>query len=160
MADVQNGLIGLFGRIEAKTTPVPFLYTTYYEKEMGRGLVRTFLLFQPLVGREELPSMKLRTNDMESLFSENGQRLINIDPGYISLEQVVLATTKGYSHRLYLGQGIYGDLTLVFGEGTFKTLPWTYPDYGSSESIAMFNAWRDQYKRALRSSFNKEVSPG
>jgi len=160
MADVESGLIDLLGSVETKTMPVPFTYTTYYEKEMGPDLIRSFLFFGSLVGREKLPSVKLRTNDLESVLSENGQRTINIDPGYISLEQVVLATTKGYSHRLYLGQGIFGDLTLMFAGGAFQTLPWTYPDYGSSDSIAMFNAWREQYKLALRSSLTKRVSIG
>jgi len=157
---VEAKLIALLGNVETKTVSAPFIYTTYYEKEMGKGLLRSFLLFQRLVGREMLPSVKLRTNDIETVFSDRNQRSVNIDPGYVSLEQVVLATTKGYSHRLYLGQGIFGDLTLTFGKGTFTALPWTYPDYGSSESIALFNAWREQYKLVLRSASNTEASSG
>jgi len=147
---VKERLTDFLGDIEEMTVPGPFLHTSYYDKEMGEGLLRCFVLFKPLLGREGLGSIKLRTNEIESHFSVEGRRTVNIDPGYISLEQVVLATTKGFAHRLYLGDGIFGDLTLIFSDGTFRPLPWTYPDYGSSELIALFNAWRDKYRTLLR----------
>ena len=75
---------------------------------------------------------------------------MNIDPGYVALEHMVLATTKGYSHRVYLGQGIFADLTLIYDNGTYRSLPWTYRDYGSNELISLFNLWRERYKRLLR----------
>lgn len=150
MPEVEDKLITLLGEILSRTDPVPFLHTTYYEREMGTGLLRYFLLFKPLRDREELPSVKLITNDIEANMSEGGRRTINIDPGYIALEQVVLATTKGFAHRIYLGQGIFGDLTLMHAAGTYKPLPWTYPDYGSAEMISMLKCWREEYKKDLR----------
>jgi hypothetical protein len=148
--EIENNLIANLGNILSRTNPMPFLQTTYYEKEMGKGLMRYFLLFKPLRTREELPSVKLMTNDIEVNTSEEGRRTINIDPGYISLEQVILATTKGYAHRIYLGKGVFGDLTLVYTNGTFESLAWTYPDYGSVEMISMLNCWREEYKADLR----------
>ncbi|HBA53516.1 DUF4416 family protein [Syntrophorhabdus aromaticivorans] len=147
---VREELPDLLGDIEEMTAPVPFLHTHYYDREMGEGLLRCFLLFKPLAGRERLGLIKLRTNEIESRLSVDGRRAVNIDPGYISLEQVVLATTKGFTHRLYLGDGIFGDLTLIFSDGTFRPLPWTYPDYGGNELISLFNAWRNSYRALLR----------
>ena len=146
-----KGKIGeMLGDVEDGTNPASFYQTDYYEKEMGKDLSRVFLLFSLPVSRERLPEVKLRTNDIEALLSEGGRRTVNIDPGYVSLENVVLATTKGYSHRIYLGAGIYGDLTLRYHGGTYKSLEWTYPDYGSDEAISLFNRWRASLKEKTR----------
>lgn len=157
--EVDKRLTTLLGDILSRTVPAPFLHTNYYEKEMGAGLLRYFLLFQPFYDRTELPSVKLRTNDIETAMSKQGRRTVNIDPGYLSLEHVVLGTTKGYSHRIYLDRGIYGDLTLMYTSGTFGSLPWTYPDYGSADLISMLNRWREEYRADLRGGSVPETSP-
>jgi len=156
MNEIENNLVSLFGKILSRTNPSPFLHTRYYEREMGPGLLRYFLLFEPLRTREELPSIKLKTNEYEKNASIKDKRIINIDPGYITLEHVILATTKGYTHRVYLGKGIYADLTLIYKGGSFESLPWTYPDYGSPEMISILNRWREEYKTDLRVGFLKE----
>jgi len=129
---------------------MPFYHTNYYEKEMGNNLSRIFILFEPLFQREKLPEIKLETNKIEESFLSDGKRTVNIDPGYISLENVVLATTKGYAHRIYLGSGIFADLTLIYHNGTYNSLEWTYPDYGSQETIVMFKRWRGALKERVR----------
>jgi Domain of unknown function (DUF4416) len=159
MPGIEDKLITLLGEIASRTNPVTFLHTNYYEKEMGKSLLRYFLLFKPLRDREELSSVKLATNDIETNTLEEGRRTINIDPGYIALEHVILATTKGFAHRIYLGKGIFGDLTLMYSEGAFKPLPWTYPDYGSSEMISLLKCWREEYKGDLRGGSVSEKSP-
>ena len=82
--------------------------------------------------------------------SGDGRRTVNIDPGYICLERLVLATGKNYTHRIYLSRGIYADLTLVFHRQSFRTLPWTYPDYADPSAVEVFNALRERYKAQLR----------
>ncbi len=137
--------------VEAQATdPAAFYQTDYYEKEMGKDLSRVFVLFDSLLPRDRLAEVKLRTNDVEALLSRGKDRCVNIDPGYLSLENVVLATTKGYSHRIYLGQGVFGDLALMFYRGTYKPLEWTYPDYRNGETIALFNRWRTVLKDRIR----------
>ena len=74
---------------------------------------------------------------------------MNLDPGLITAERLVLATGKNYSHRIYLGKGIFADLTLVFFKGTYRPLPWTYPDYQDPRTIGMFNKIREKYLRDL-----------
>ncbi len=138
------------GSIEAQTHVAPFTYTTYYEKEMGRDLLRTFILFESPVERDSLSEIKVTTNTIEESFALNGNRTVNIDPGYIALEHVILATTKGYAHRIYLKEGIYADLTLMYRDGTYRPLEWTYPDYANAQTISLFNRWREHYKKVIK----------
>ncbi len=140
----------LFGPIDLKSDLYDFdRFTDYYEKEMGRGLKKRFISLYKLIEPEALPEIKVKTNALEQEISGAGQRIVNIDPGYLNLSKVVLATTKDYSHRLYLGQGIFGDLHLVFINKTFQTQPWTYPDYKQPSVIEFFLKLRGAYRKKL-----------
>jgi len=141
-------MAGLFGPVDFRTDILTFGPTDYYQEEMGQGLKRKFISFGNLIVPDELPAVKITTNKLEKEFADaKGRRRINIDPGYVSAAKTVLATTKDYSHRLYLGQGIYGEVTLQFHSKTFQPLEWTYPDYRSTEYIAFFNSIREIYLR-------------
>ena len=107
----------------------PFDLTDYYYREMGSPLGRVFVSFLHLADPGRLADWKVFTNQVEAGFTLGGRRLVNLDPGYVAKERVVLATGKNFSHRIYLAHGIYGDLTLIYGQGAFQTLPWTFPDY-------------------------------
>jgi len=144
--DIRNEI----GNIIERTAFMSFKYTRYYEKEMGSNLSRIFLLFEPLFQREHLPEIKIKTNIIETSLALEGKRIVNIDPGYISLENVVLATTKGYAHRVYLNSGIYAELTLIYHNNTYRPVEWTYPDYGSEEIVAIFNRWRNILKEKIK----------
>jgi hypothetical protein len=143
-------LESILGRTDWISPFIPFDRTRYYEKEFGWPLERRFVSFRELRSPESLVEIKLKTNDIEARFSKDGRRSVNIDPGYICLERLVLATGKNYTHRIYLNNGIYADLTLIFKRGTFQALPWTYPDYAEPGTIEYFNELRDIYKRQLR----------
>jgi hypothetical protein len=134
-----------YGRVDFISALLPFNYTDYYAKEMGPTLVRRFASFEPLVRPESLPDIKLWTNYVEGRFSLDDKRSVNIDPGYMSYAHIILATGKGYAHRPYLRDGIYADLTLVYRDRNFHSLPWTYPDYGEGETILMFRKIRTKY---------------
>ncbi len=142
----QGELTNYIGKIQSTTGLIPFSHSNYYDRELGESLMRLFLLFDPLLHRDLLPEIKLKTNEIERLLSVDGKRTVNIDPGYIALEHVVLATTKGYSHRIYLNKGIYADLALVYHNGTYRPLEWTYPDYREQQTIDIMNQWREHYK--------------
>ncbi len=146
----KEKLCELLGDVEDLTDEMPFTHTDYYCQEMGENLKRRFILFGCLRRRDELPEVKLRTNKIEKELSLSGRRTANIDPGYISLENVILATTKNYTHRIYIGSGIFGDLTLIFKNGTFRPLEWTYPDYRSEHVVTIFNRWRGLLKGKLK----------
>ncbi len=147
---VLDVLDARIGDIEEQTPVLYFTHTNYYEREMGSGLLRTFILFNSPVEREVLTEIKDSTNEIELTFATDGKRAVNIDPGYIALEHVILATTKGYAHRVYLKNGIYADLTLIYRDGVYRPLEWTYPDYAEERIISLFSRWREYYKRVIK----------
>ena len=110
-----------------------FDYTDYYKKEMGTKLFRRVIVFKELVEQEELAQIKNFTNSIEKKYELDGNRKVNIDPGYMLPSRFILATGKDYSHRIYIGKKIYADLTLMFKNGDFHTLEWTYPDYAARD---------------------------
>jgi hypothetical protein len=140
------------------SAPVPFAYTDYYTKEFGGSLIRRFVAFHRLIRPDSLPDIKLWTNSLECRLSEEGRRKVNIDPGYLAKAHLILATGKGYSHRPYLRDGIYADLTLVYRNKAFRTLPWTYPDYADQEMIGMLTRIREKYILQLKAT-EEEASP-
>lgn len=113
----------------------------YYSKEMGDEslLKRVFIFSSKKIERSELVNLKVLAQEIEYKYSITDNRRINIDPGYVALEQVVLSTGKPYSHRIYLDKGVFAELTYEFKDSTFKALPWTYPDYCHDEIINFFN---------------------
>jgi hypothetical protein len=148
--DVMQILAAHFGRPDFISAQMPFDYTSYYEKEMGQSLIRRMVSFDKLIPPESLPDVKLLTNLVEEQFSSDERRKVNIDPGYLSLAHLILATGKGYTHRPYLRGGIYADLTLIFTDGAFSALPWTYPDYAGQEVMAALTKIRDKYIISLK----------
>jgi hypothetical protein len=147
---VREALARLYGPLDFESDLLPFDHTTYYEAEFGAGLQRQIITFERLIDPARLPEIKLQTNKIEWSLAKGDRRVVNIDPGYVSLGKLVLATTKDHAHRLYLGQGIYGEGTLTYQRGRFRPWPWTYPDYGSNGYCAMFDEIRERYKTQLR----------
>lgn len=126
---VTEALAECFGPIDLISPWIPFDYTDYYTKEMGRPLYRRMLSFTNLIEQDDLPGIKLITNGLEELWAKADQRQVNIDPGYLLASRFVLASGKDFTHRIYVGQSVYADLTLIYTQGGFQALPWTYPDY-------------------------------
>ncbi len=123
-----------------------FDFTDYYEKEFGKNILRYWISFEPNHSIEQLWKIKLLTNIIEkNLFSDKeGLRKVNIDPGYVDAAKLVLFTTKNYSHRIYLAEGIYAENTLMFFNQKFHPFNWTYPDYKLKESIDFFSTVRQK----------------
>jgi hypothetical protein len=103
------------------------------------------LAFRPLIAQDRLPEIKQATHAMEQARAVDGRRRVNIDPGYLLPERFVLATAKNFSHRIYIGQGIYADLTLIYRHGEFHPLPWTYPDYADQPLRRFLRTVRHKY---------------
>ncbi len=148
-AKIEAELAKKYGDIDFKSPMFDFDYTDYYDKEMGSSLKKKFISFKKLIKIEELSPIKTFTNALEKKHSVEGKRKVNIDPGYINNCQLVLASTKNYYHRIYLGHGIYAEVTLFFKNGTFQPLQWTYPDYKTDGSINIFNEIRKSYREQL-----------
>ncbi len=150
LADTIRELAMRYGPPDYVSEVLPFGYTNYYAAEMGQSLVRRFVTFDGLIRPEELPAVKLMTNDLEERLTEGGARRVNIDPGYVAKQHFILATGKGFAHRPYIGQGIYADLTLVYRKETYRPLEWTYPDYRAEQTIGMLNGLRRRYMIQLK----------
>jgi hypothetical protein len=150
LEEVLVELQARYGSMDWVSPPLYFDRTRYYEKEMGWPLHRRFVSFKRLIRPEAIVEIKIQTNELEKRYLQEDRRKVNIDPGYIALERLVLATGKNYTHRIHLSKGIYADLTLVFHQGSFQTLAWTYRDYADPAVIGYLNDVREHYKNQLR----------
>lgn len=146
---VSDALAQEFGEVDISSPWFDFDYTDYYAAEMGTPLYRRMLAFKQLIEQASLPEIKCRTNELEIQHAVEGRRRFNLDPGYLLLERFVLATGKNFTHRIYIGENIYADLTLIYQKGAFQVLPWTYPDYASKEMHDFLIAARQSYSQTL-----------
>ncbi len=149
--EVQQQLAQIFGACELRGALYSFdAFSAYYEREMGTGLQKRFISFAGMIQVETLPGIKHKTNTIEAQYASNEQRRINIDPGYVTHAQMVLATTKPYSHRIYLGNGIHAELTYLCKGKNFYPMDWTYPDYREPFAIRFFEQVRALYLQEMR----------
>ncbi len=146
----EDALTRVFGTIDLRSEDLSFTHTQYYEPEMGPCLIRRIISFETLIDPGRLALIKLATNAIESTFAQEGHRRLNLDPGYVTGAKLVLATTKNHGHRIYLGQGIYGEVTLMYRDGKFRPWPWTYPDYAKGEYFPILLRIRQRYLEQLR----------
>ena len=152
-SDLENCLSDLktkYGDIELISGIFDFEFSDYYNEEMGNGLSRKYISFKKLISRDKIVDIKNYSNILEEKYSTRGRRTINLDPGYLSAEHLILSTGKGFSHRPYLGKGVYADLTLLFQDNKFKSLDWTYPDYKTEQIQNYFYELRKLYLDRLR----------
>jgi len=146
LGEVLHVLEGAWGAVEFISRRSSFDYTRYYDQEMGSLLSRRFATFREMVEQNALPRLKWEAIRVEGTYRRSdGGRRVNIDPGLLLPERLVLATTKPCAHRPYLDRGIYADLTLTYQKGTYQPLAWTYPDYAAPETLRMMNGLRNRY---------------
>jgi hypothetical protein len=141
-----------YGKADLESPAIPFTFTKHYAAEMGERLTRRFCSFPRLICPSQLASIKLWTNRLEERFLLSGNRRVNLDPGYVDMAKLVLASTKDFSHRIYLDKGIHAEVTLCYSckSKSFKPWEWTYPDYRTPEYISIFNAVREIYITQIR----------
>ncbi|MDI7274368.1 MAG: DUF4416 family protein [Anaerolineae bacterium] len=150
LSEATRRLAELYGPIADVSDAVPFTHTAYYAAELGERPWRQFLSFERLIDPGQLAAIKAETNALEQEWARGGPRPVNLDPGYVSLSKLVLATTKNHWHRIYLGQGIYAEVTLPFRRGAFEPQEWTYPDYRTEAHLSFFARVRERYRLELR----------
>jgi len=145
--EAYRSLEKAFGEAIMETPPLCWDFSEHYKKEMGEPLFRRFLFFKDLIEPDKLSEIKLMTNDLERELSAEGRRNINLDPGYLTLAKVVLASTKNYSHRIYLKKGIFAEVTLIFSKAQGKFIPNinTYNDYKDERYGKFFLLARDLF---------------
>lgn len=138
-----------FGDILLTSPSIKWDYSSYYKDELGWPLFRQFIFFKNLIDPKILVDIKLKTNEIEDALSSRGKRCINLDPGYLTLSKIILASTKNYAHRIYLGEGIYGEVTLIYKDGTYNPHLYTYRDYQDKMYIDIFMNVREMLKKML-----------
>ena len=142
-----------FGEMDYRSPSFDFNITDYYHKEMGSPIFRLFVSFEPLILPNAIARIKLDTNEIEERLSEGRGRKINLDPGYIDYDKVVLASAKYNGQKVYLDHGIWADLTLHYEKGQFDPYPWSFPDFKQGIYDTVFLEIRDRYKRQRRNTF-------
>lgn len=145
-------LAQLLGRVDFASDTMTFDRTHYYSDQMGSTLLRRLVSFEPLHRADELPGVKVATNAIEQQFAQRHRfvmRPINLDPGYLEPSKLVLASMKNFSHRIYLGQGVFGEVTLLFHKEGWETLGWTFPDYARGEYFPFLTAVRTRLRNQL-----------
>lgn len=147
--ELRADLEAFLGPLESVGDPLPFTATTYYQAEFGAPLERRLLGFAQVVAQDRLRKIKLWAHDLERRHARDGKRLFNLDPGLLTQERFVLATGKNFTHRIYLGQGVFADLTLIFQAGNWRCLPWTFRDYADQALQAQLTALRHGYRVKL-----------
>ncbi len=135
---VKEKLVRRFGEIDTESRAFVFDFTDYYEQEMGEELYKKFVVFKRLIRREDIAGIKRFTNSVEDEFTVDGRRIANIDPGYITKANLILTTTKDFPHRIYLGDGIFAEVTLSFKKDACIFFDWTYPDFRQKEVLRFF----------------------
>ncbi|MDR2870081.1 MAG: DUF4416 family protein [Deferribacteraceae bacterium] len=131
-------IAAIFPQLGLQSAVFAFDHTEYYTPEMGAGLKKYFIAFGAPAEPSRLPEYKHAALAAEAQYSKHNSRTINIDPGYLAEEKIVVASTKNFTHRIYLADGIFGDLQLMRQRGDYSAMPWTYADYVRPESIAFF----------------------
>jgi hypothetical protein len=152
-SDFQNLLLPLLSKLSQTIGGQSEIFefkSAYYQPEMGPELKKCFIEISGLVSRDCLVSFKQQAYDIETASMKDGKRIVNLDPMIVCVENMVIATSKGFSHRIYLGQGVYGDLALICRNKKFEPLPWTYADY--QEHLSYFEEIRKKLKQELFSN--------
>ena len=146
-----------FGETDAECEEFSFSdeFSTYYDEEIGGEGLRRIYSFKELVDPARQADIKTKTNEIEAIFSEGGNRKINLDPGFINHGRLLLATTKETGFRIPLKDGIYTELTLFWARGGWQKLPWTYRDYQSERVQNFITKVRQSYLAERRKNITK-----
>lgn len=155
-------LTGKLGHADFTSEVWPFDKTDYYKDQTGPRILRQFLSFERLIDPGKLAKIKLLTNKLERKLARTLAiplpRPVNLDPGVIEPSKLVLATTKNYSHRMYIGRKMYAEVTLVYDKGRWRPLDHTYPDYRQQCYFDFFDKVRTRLLEQLKSSERRKHS--
>jgi len=154
LPEVEKRLISPAGALEFRSELYRFSdFSSYYDSETGGEVWKYLAGAEGVLSPEEIVRIKRVVEGIQErfLFESDGTvcRQVNIDPGYINGWQVVLASVKNFTHRIYLGRGVYAETTLLYQKGAFQSLPWTYADYASRPVQEFLKMARDEWSRQV-----------
>ncbi len=148
----KENLKTLGWQIQRQSEVYDFDQTNYYEAEMGTGLKRCFMSLEGLIELDSAADWKLKMVKLEQEFAENGNRKINLDPGYLDLKRVVLLSGKEGPQKIYLRNGVWADLVLMKSKGGYREMDWTFPDLRGARYDDFFLKVRADFKIELKSN--------
>lgn len=144
----------VFGCFDEVSDVYDFDFTDYYQGEIGDSVSRQFISVDKLISPDDIVNIKLLCNQIEQLFSIDNRRHINLDPGYMDLHKLVLASAKYGRQKIYMNGGIYADPTLFFHKKEFHAYDWSFPDFSSGNYNSFFISIRNTYKKQLNHAFS------
>ena len=155
-------LMNKYGKADFTSEVWPFEQTDYYNKQTGPHILRQFISIERLIEQGKLAKIKLQTNKIEQKLAKSLAlplpRPVNLDPGIIEASKLILATTKNYSHRIYIGKKIFAEVTLIFDRGCWRPFEYTYPDYRQQCYFDFFERVRKRLLEQLQSyRLKKEI---
>jgi hypothetical protein len=154
LAAAREAVIAALGPADLVSEAWTFDQTDYYVDEIGPKVLRQFVSFERLIDPGDLAAIKLRTNEIEQQLAATlampYPRPVNLDPGVIEPSKLILASTKNFAHRIYIGMKMYAEVTLVFDKGQWRTLPYTFPDYYRPEYQEFLSRVRSRLVEQLR----------
>ena len=125
-----------FGVIDLASDVWPFTQTDYYKDELGPNALRQFVSIEKLIDPGKLAQIKHDTNSLEQQLADSLKlslpRPVNLDPGFIEPSKLILASTKNFSHRIYIGNRMFAEVTLMYEKGRWRHFEFTFPDYRQS----------------------------
>jgi hypothetical protein len=146
--------VDAWGPTALESPAFDFSETAYYEPTMGPGLRKVFWTFSRPWDPAELADVKLLTNRWEEEYAaEAGHsepRPLNLDPGYLTLGKLVLASTKDFAHRIYLRSGIFAEVTLFYRHHRWQHHEYTFADYRRPDYQQFFSECREWLHRRCR----------
>lgn len=146
----KNILAIKFGKIDYQSELFSFNISEYYRPEMGWPIFRLFWSFEAVINPNEIARIKIVCNEIEDGLSVQENRKVNLDPGYMDYDKVVLASAKYNGQKIYLDLGIYADLTLRYEKGNYYSYPWSFPDFKEGQYNQTFLRIREIYKAQLK----------
>lgn len=154
LRSAQEALNEPFGPFDLESPIWPFSHTQYYRNEMGDNILRRFVTAEKLIHPGRLAEIKHAANALERELAEKLKsslpRPVNLDPGYLEPSKLVLASTKNFAHRIYIGQNMFAEVTLTYSKGTWNSYPFTFPDYKSGEYDVFLTQARDKLAAQLK----------
>ena len=152
LEDARRRLESRWGAVDLCSEHFPFGHTTYYADEMGSGLNRWFFSFESLIDPAQLVELKADAVAVEQALCREDRREVNLDPGYLDYTKVVLASYKYGGQKVYLREGVYADIVLLYARGRFEPFAWTFPDFQSGAYDGVLSEIRGLYRRGRRAS--------
>jgi hypothetical protein len=148
LAETIDALAGEFGAVRRHGPVYDFSMTDYYEAEMGPSLSKALIWLGPPVAPAELAARKQATIAFERAHACQTRRTVNVDPGLLSTNSLVLATTKTSGHRICIAPGLWAEITLLFQQGSYRPQPWTYMDYKRQDVLQFLLDVRSELRRS------------